>query len=372
MNPFIPQPLPIKEIAWERLIPLIGKANRSLAHYEGVLYGVPNPEVLLSPLTTQEAVLSSKIEGTQASLGEVLKFEAGEIPTQEARKQDIHEILNYRNALTQAEQALKKKPFNLNLLLALHSTLLNSVRGRDKGRGKFRTSQNWIGSPGSSMEEAEFVPPAPLTIMHHLDIWEKYYHSDLADPLVQLAVVHAQFEIIHPFVDGNGRLGRILVPLFLHEKGLLSRPMFYLSAYLEKNRDEYIARLRNIGRDDSEAWNKWIEFFLGAIESEARANAQKARTIMDLYAKLKGRVIAITRSAYAIPLLDQLFARPLFLSTSLKFSDAKGPSRQLISLMLRKLEGEQIIKYVRRGSGRRPHVMCLAELLNICEGKKVI
>src|SRR5689334_20760861 len=177
-RPFVPELLPHKDVKWEPLIPLIGKANRALAHYEGVLYGVRNPAVLLAPLTTQEAVLSSRIEGTQATFGEVLKFEAGEEPEQESRRLDIQEILNYRTSLQVAERELRTRPFNLNLLLQLHSVLLNSVRGRDKERGRFRTIQNWIGRPGSPIEQATYIPPEPDRVATLLDNWEKYYHAE--------------------------------------------------------------------------------------------------------------------------------------------------------------------------------------------------
>ncbi len=321
----------------------------------------------MSPLTTQEAVLSSKIEGTQATLGEVLKFEAGEKPEQEARRQDIQEIINYRRALTTAEQELKTRPFNLNLLLRLHEILLQDVRGQNKARGQFRKAQNWIGAPGSPIDKAQFVPPEPLLLNGYLDNWEKYYHADRPDALVQLAVVHAQFEIIHPFLDGNGRLGRILIPLFLFEKKILFRPMFYLSEYLEKNRDEYVGRLRALD-GGSGAWNEWIEFFLRALDEQARKNATKARAIMNCYAELKQRLIAVTHSQFAVPLLDQFFARPIFQSNSLKFSHPQ-PSRQAISSYLRKLREAGILKVVREGGGRRGQVLALAELVNLCEGK---
>lgn len=370
MKPFIPQKLPIRNIAWEPLIPLVGRANRSLALYEGTLYGVPNPEVLLSPLTTQEAVLSSRIEGTQATLGDVLKFEAGEEPEPESRRHDILEIINYRKALRHAEAALKVRPFNLNLLLKLHAILLDSVRGRDKGRGQFRKIQNWVGVPGTPIERADFVPPDPTVMKQALDDWERYYHADRPDPLVQLAVVHAQFEIIHPFLDGNGRIGRILIPLFLHEKGLLSRPMFYLSAYLEEHRDEYIQRLRALGRE-GDAWNRWIAFFLRALDEQARANAIKARAIIDLYESLKKRVIALTHSQYAVPLLDWIFERPLFQSGHLGFGAERPPSRQAIAHLLRLLREDGILRVIREGRGRRAQVLALAELINLCEGKEV-
>lgn len=371
MKPYKPHKLPINEIQWEPLIPLIGRANRSIAHYDGILYGVPNPNVLLSPLTTQEAVLSSKIEGTQATLGEVYKYEAGEEPEQESRKIDIQEINNYRMALRRSEKALKAKPFNLNLLLELHEMLLDSVRGKNKGRGRFRTVQNWIGAPGTPIEQADFVPPAPTIIKEYLDNWEKYYHSDRPDPLVQLAMVHAQFEIIHPFLDGNGRLGRILIPIFLYEKELLSRPMFYLSEYLEDHRDEYVSRLRDIGQD-KDGWNQWIVFFLTAIDEQAQKNAYKARAIIKLYEKMKTRMIEITRSKYAVPLLDQLFERPLFQSSHIKFSGRSKPTRQAVANLIRMLVEAGLVKVIREGSGRRGQVLAFAELVNLCEGKKVM
>jgi Fic family protein len=370
VKPFIPQVLPIQGISWDSLIPLIGAANRSIAHYDGVLYGVPNPAVLLSPLTTQEAVLSSRIEGTVATLGEVLKFEAGEIPDVEARRIDMLEIINYRHALRYAEKALKNRPFNLNLLLELHSILLDSVRGQDKGRGSFRKIQNWVGEPGTPIEQAKFVPPDPLLVPSALDSWEKYYHAEEPDPLVQLAIIHAQFEIIHPFIDGNGRIGRILIPLFLYEKELLSRPMFYLSAYLEKHHDEYVSGLRALGRN-TDAWQGWIAFFLRAIDEQARENASTARSIMDLYEKLKVNVIDLTHSQYAIPLLDQIFQRPIFKSTDVDLSGDQSPSRQAVSHLLRVLRDNGILKVVREGRGRQAQVLVFAGLLNLCEGKEV-
>lgn len=371
MTPFVPQKLPLAGIAWEQLIPLIGKANRALAHYDGVLYGVPNPTVLLSPLTTQEAVLSSKIEGTQATLGEVFRFEAGEEPEQESRRLDIGEIMNYRRALRHAEAMLNERPFKLNLLLELHGILLDSVRGRNKARGHFRKTQNWIGAYGTPMEQAEFIPPDPQHLMEYLDNWEKYYHAEDPDALVQLAVVHAQFEIIHPFLDGNGRLGRILIPLFLFEKGLLSRPMFYLSSYLESHRDEYIARLRALGQAPDN-WNQWIEFFLSALIQQAQENASKARAILDLYEGLKTRVLELTHSQYAVPLLDQLFQRPVFQSSHVQLPVTPKPSRQAIANLLRILRDAGILKVIREGRGRRAQGLALPDLINLCEGREVI
>lgn len=369
-GPFIPELLPIKNIDWEARIPSIGKANRALAQYDGVLYGLPNPDILLSPLTTQEAVLSSRIEGTLATFGEVLKFEAGEQPEQESRRVDIQEIINYRIALRMAETELKNRPFNLNLLLGLHACLLDSVRGLNKARGQFRKVQNWIGNAGSQLEEADFVPPAPELLPERLDNWEKYYHLDRPDPLVQLAIVHAQFEILHPFLDGNGRLGRLLVPIFLYEKQVLSRPMFYVSSYLEEHREVYINRLRALGREPH-AWDRWIEFFLTALIEQAAANSSKAREILQLYERLKTRVLALTHSQFAIPLLDRFFERPIFQSTDLD-GLVNTPSKQAVFTLLNRLKKAKILKVVREGSGRRPQVLALAELVNLCEGRQIV
>ena len=370
MKPFVPQTLPIQDISWEPLIPLIATANRSLAYYDGILQGVSNPELLLSPMTTQEAVLSSRIEGTQASLGDVLRFEAGESPAEPNQREDIYEIINYRRALKTGEEEIKTRPFNLNLLKSLHAVLLDSVRGRHMGRGEFRKLQNWIGAPGTPIEEAEFIPPTPDQLIHSLDNWEKYYHMNRPDELVQLAVIHAQFEVIHPFLDGNGRLGRMMIPLFLFEKKIISRPLFYLSAYLEANRDEYVQRLRALGQTD-EAWNKWISFFLVAVEEQARINAQKARGIIDLYNELKRKVLELTHSQFAVPLLDLMFVRPVFQSSEFKGKPTM-PSSPMIANLLSKLKMAGMLKVVREGSGRRPQVLALIELINLCEGRKVI
>lgn len=369
MKPSVPQRLPLEGLDWAALLPAIGEANRALARYDGLLHGVPNPTVLLSPLTTQEAVLSSRIEGTEATLAEVLRFEAGEEVAEASRRQDIQEILNYRRALGEAERELGRRPFSLDLLRRLHAVLLESARGRGRGPGEFRRVQNWIGPPGTPMEEASFVPPEPSRVVELLGNWEEYYHAEAPDTLVQLAVLHAQFEIIHPFLDGNGRLGRILVPLFLYERGILGRPMFYLSAHLEANRDEYVGRLRAL--NGPESWHRWIEFFLVAIAAQAQANAVTARAIMDLYGRLKSRVLDLTHSRYAVPLLDRLFAQPILSSTML-VNDPAMPTRPMVMTLLRKLREAGILAVVREGRGRRAQVLALAELIRLCEGTDVI
>jgi len=368
MKPFEAENLPPKDLDLLALMPLAGKANRAIATLEGLFYGIPNPNVLLSPITTQEAVLSSKIEGTQADFEDVLKFEAGESPAEPSRREDIREIINYRRALRLSENLLKNRPFCLNTLLKLHEVLMDSVRGHNKGRGRFRTTQNWIGREGTPIEQAVFVPPSPLHLQDRLNHWETYWHSDAPDVLVQLSLIHAQFEILHPFIDGNGRIGRMVIPLFLFEKNILSRPCFYLSAFFESRRDEYIARLRDLGQPGS--WTRWSIFFLEGVAVQAEANTNKARAIQDLYERLKKQVLDLTHSQFAVPMLDFMFERPIFRSSDLTKLEHM-PSAPMVGNLLGNLKRNGILHTVRKGAGRRPHILALAELINLCEGRKV-
>lgn len=361
MKPYIPNKLPLTSgVNLESLIPAIGMANRAIAKYEGILYRMPNPDILLRPLSKQEAVLSSRIEGTQATLQEVFEYEAENQPIQQ-RDEDIKEIVNYHIALRRAKAELKKRPLNLNLLCELHEILLNSVRGNDKGRGRFRTVQNWIGRQGTTLEQADYVPPEPMLVMEFLDNWEKFYHSDYPDPLVQLAIIHAQFEIIHPYIDGNGRIGRMLIPIFLFEKGLTTQPVFYLSEYLEKHRDSYISGLNAICRTEA-GWNDWIVFFLNAIAEQSELNIAKVQNTISLYEELKERIISLTHSQYAVPLLDQMFKRPVFKSTRIKLP---GVTRQTTATLLRSLKDNGILEVVREASGSRPQLLSLKSLIKL-------
>jgi Fic family protein len=360
-KPYAPQSLPLDSLDWVRFVSLIGQANAELARYDGILQGILNPRVLLSPLTTNEAVLSSKIEGTQASLQEVLEFEASpDLRTE--KREDILEILNYRKAMQLSVDWLKSKPITLNMIKDVHNTLLDSVRGKDKARGQFRILQNWIGKPGTPMEEAMYIPPDPMFLMEHLSNFEKYVHFDEKDRLVQLAVVHAQFEIIHPFLDGNGRLGRILIPLFLYEKKVLGSPMFYISEYLESHRDEYYARLNAITSDGK--WDDWIEFFLKAVLEQAKNNSSKAKAILDLYNTKKDRIMAVTHSQYTVKILDTLFKTPIFNATD--FIKISGIPKASATRILNILKKEKILTVLHQGKGRSPGVMAFAKLLRIC------
>jgi len=360
MKPYIPEMLPLKSLNWVEFIHLIGEANRELARYEGILKGIVNPAVFLSPLTTQEAVLSSRIEGTQATLEEVLEYEAA--PKKNTfKEQDILEIINYRRALDHAVIYLKKKPISLNLIKEVHDILLDSVRGKNKARGQFRTTQNYIGTLGTTIEQASYIPPPPERLTELLSNLEKYIHSGEKDPLVQLAIVHAQFESIHPFLDGNGRVGRILIPLFLMEKKLLSSPVFYMSAYLEAHRDIYFEKLNAITKNRE--WEDWITFFLEAIIAQAKNNAGKATEILNLYDEMKIKVASATRSQFVIQALDTIFTSPIFKSS--EFIKSSGIPLRSGLRILGQLEDQGIISVTRERQGKRPAIMEFTDLLNI-------
>jgi len=360
MKSAIAKSLPIlTKSDWLSLIPAMGRANRSLAEYNGRLKRLPNLDLLLSPLRLQEAVLSSRIEGTLATMSEVLQFEAGELPQRESRRQDIEEILNYRFALDTAMSELKTRPFNLNLLLQLHRVLLTSVRGHNKAPGEFRRQQNYIGSRVNGVEVIRFTPPEWSTLAASLSNWEKYYHCE-EEPIVRLAIVHAQFEFLHPFLDGNGRLGRILIPIFLCEQGLLSQPTFYLSEYIEANRDEYVDRLNELGRS-KHGWRDWTEFFLNAVSVQAKRNVDKADAILALYESLKQRFILAAGSKYAVPLLDAIFERQYFQASQLVWQ-GQAPTKPTLMKMLRDLERSNLVRVFRDDAGRRPAIWWLPEL----------
>lgn len=359
---------PPATLNWESLIPLIGPASAAVARYDGTLAAIPNADVLLSPLTTREAVLSSRIEGTQATMGEVLEFEAdpsrGELS--EARREDIHEVLNYRKAMRLAEEMLTSLPLSLRVIRKMHRVLLEGVRGEGQASGEFRRVPNWIGPPGSKIEQARYVPIGADKLPEAMSKWERYLHADAPDRLVQLAIVHAEFEALHPFLDGNGRLGRMLIPLFIWQTQLIRRPMFYISSYLEANRDAYYERLTAISRDGD--WTGWCRFFLEAVRNQAEENQSKASEILDLYAELKPRIVELTRSQYAILALDWMFARPIFRSTDFVTSARiPRPTAQRILAILKK---DNILKELNQGSGRRATVFAFARLLNIAEGQE--
>jgi len=362
MKPYKPQKLPLSCIEWEKHISLISKAHNLLGKYDGMLQTMVNPNLLLSPLTTQEAVLSSKIEGTQATLDEVLRWEANpKMEISSEKRADIQEILNYRKAINFAVERLNTIPLSLNLIKDVHSILMNSVRGMNKMPGEFRKLQNYIGTPGADISHASYIPPSPEEVMPAMDNLEKYIHYEEKDTIVQLAIINAQFEIIHPFLDGNGRIGRILIPLFLFYKELLSNPLFYLSTYLEEHRDEYYLHLKDVSENN--AWNEWIAFFLKAIIEQAKMNIEKAGAIQNLYEQTKVTIPEITGSKYSMQLTEALFISPLFSINGLSHSSTI-PKATVIKIV-KILKGKKIVIEIQKSRGRMPGLFMFRALYNI-------
>ena len=364
MEPYKPLKLPLDNIDWASHVTQIGKANAALARYDGILQGIVNPKILLSPLTTREAVLSSKIEGTQVSLEDVLQYEADiKEPFKAEREMDIHEVLNYRKAMGHAVNKLNDQPLTVIMVRDLHGILLSGVRGNNRSPGEIRRIQNYIGRPGNPIEKAIFVPPAPSLVPDALSNWEEYLRSEEKDPLVQLSLLKAQFELIHPFSDGNGRIGRMLVPLILYNKKKLSSPMFYISAYLERNRDIYYERLLGISRDSD--WNGWISFFLNAIREQAEENSNKALSILELYKEMKMTIPEIVPTKHSIYVIDRIFSKPIIKSTD--FYDITGNNKMATRRILNALEDQNILTVIQEARGRQASVYAFTKLIDITD-----
>ncbi len=365
MEPYVPGPLPPEGLDWVALVGLIGKANAALARYDGIVQGIVNPEILLAPLLTREAVLSSRIEGTQASLEDVLQFEA-DVDRQVAlaNMADIQEVVNYRRALRQGVRALETLPIGIRLLRSLHATLFSGVRGRDREPGEIRRTQNWIGRPGTPIERAAFVPPEPSLVMDALTDWETYLHRDELDPLVQVAILKGQFELIHPFRDGNGRIGRMLIPLILYRKDVIASPTFYISASIDRHRDAYYDRLLGLSREND--WTGWCRFFLERVIEQAEEDGGKARAIQALYGEMKYEVNEVASGKYAIATVDALFAKPVFRSS--EFVAVSEIPQASAHRILGSLVRCGILRFREERSGQRPAVYELPSLLELVTG----
>lgn len=363
-TPYPAPPIPIQTLDWAGMIPRLGMAQAAVARFDGILQAMMNPELLLSPLTTQEAVLSSRIEGTQASLEDVLQYDVDPRKDTE-RKDDIAEVQNYRKALREAVGYLKKSGITEADLLKVHRTLMQGVRGEGKQPGQLRRSQNYIGYRGDPIEKAIFIPPTPEVLGEAFPDWVAFMESTQRDTIVQTALAHAQFELLHPFLDGNGRVGRMLIPLLFHAKGLISAPTFYISEYFEDHRTQYYERLAGISRAGD--WQGWVDFFLEAVVEQAERNTRRAVAILRLYNQMKDEINRVTRSQYALQTLDALFAAPFL--TAKDFQERTGLARRTAYNLLVELEKHKILREHRPAQGARPAILVFKALVEITEAK---
>lgn len=317
-KPHIPEKLPIelsKSLYDCEIIKLISKANNAMGAYRGFLINTINPMLLISPLVSQEAVLSSKLEGTHATIEDFINYDAGNEVS--VSKDEMQEVMNYRSALyfalgkmstisDDSEEGRHKLPLSVRLIKEMHKILLDNVRGQNKSPGEFKTEQNYIGNSA----EITFTPLPPELTQDYMANFEQYIHFDEVDLLVQAALIHCQFEMIHPFKDGNGRIGRLLIPLFLYYREMLPVPTFYMSAYFEKDRTMYLEKLSAVSQKNDYA--TWIKYFLEGVIQQAEINTLKAKALLDRYNEFKDICISGMSSKYAIPLLDEIFQRPAF------------------------------------------------------------
>lgn len=308
---FIPAPLPPNPPVQidEEMLALLSAADRALGRLDGSIQTLPDPDLFVLMYVRKEAVLSSQIEGTQSSLNDVLEAEAA--ISDPNRPRDVDEVLNYVDAMNYGLEALDTLPVSTRLLRQIHARLLQGVRGADKSPGELRTAQNWIGPGGVSLVEATFVPPPPHALPDALTSFERFLHTDDPIPaLIHIGLAHAQFETIHPFLDGNGRVGRLLITFLLCGRGTLQKPTLYISHYLKRHRTEYYELLQRI-RDEGD-WESWLKFFLKGIAEVSREATETAREIVSLreeHRALIAQEFGRTAGNAAI-VLEHLYAHP--------------------------------------------------------------
>lgn len=311
---FVPNPLPPALSLDAELVQTLSEADRALGELAGLGRAMPNPHLLIGPFIRREAVLSSRIEGTQADIADLYAYEAGQLPLFGVRpappESDVREVLNYVRAMEYGIERLKALPVSLRLIREVHARLMEGVRGERATPGEFRGIQNWIGRPGCTLNDADFVPPPADHLQAGLGALEEYLHrGNEHPPLVRLALIHYQFETIHPFLDGNGRIGRLLISLLSVSWNLLPHPLLYLSAFFEKRRQEYYDLLLAVS--ERGAWREWTGFFLQGVAEQARDAVLRARRLQDLQLEWRGRLQKTARtSALLLQLVDDLFLAP--------------------------------------------------------------
>jgi Fic family protein len=338
---FIPNPLPPEPpLEYDSdLLLALSEADDAVGRLDGASETLPNPDLFVAMYVRKEAVLSSQIEGTQSSLEDVLEYEVGVEPDLLAR--DVDEVFNYVRAVQHGLARLPELPLSLRLLREIHAVLLEDVRGGRREPGEFRRSQNWIGAAGSPLSEAVFVPPPPQEMNQALANLEQYMREGRPD-LIACGIAHCQFETIHPFLDGNGRLGRLLITLMLCERGRLRRPLLYLSHYLRRHRHRYYDSLMDV-RDRGD-WEGWMKFFLRGVVEVAREGTETARRITQLQERDRHTVGEEIGGTKRLPLLDLLFQYPY---VTARFVESRlGVSYGTANTLLRNFEAAGILEEV--------------------------
>ncbi|OQA24397.1 MAG: Adenosine monophosphate-protein transferase SoFic [Verrucomicrobia bacterium ADurb.Bin345] len=355
---FIPEPLPPKLHFTPSLLRSLSDADRFIGQLAAEGHRLPNPHLLMRPFLKREAVLSSRIEGTQATLGELLAADAG--ATVARSPDDLKEVGNYVAALEHGIKRLGSLPLSLRLVTEVHKNLMHGVRGEHATPGEFRRSQNWIGTAGCTLQNASYIPPPPDHLMGCLGKWENFLHARELPPLIQAALMHYQFEAIHPFLDGNGRVGRAMITLFLVERDILPTPLLYLSAFFDATRQEYYDRLQAVSKHA--AWESWAEYFLNGIARMSEDALSRARRINALVEQWR-RMLTEARSKTAMALVDLLAENPYW--TTNKASERLGVAFTTAQRAIDKLQKLDILHQA--GNAKRDRVYCASPIMTILD-----
>lgn len=358
---------PPQDLDYNQLVRPLGSASAALARYDQMLQNMHNSEFLLAPLRRQEAVISSRMEGTISTLDEVLRYEAdqnesGENTSQQVRSEAI-EVYLYHRAMQRAQAALEDgAPISDWMIRSAHSSLLGFGRGADKSPGEYKNEQNYL--VDRSRRNVLFTPISPEQLGGGMDNLFSFIENQEWEELIQAALAHIEFEALHPFKDGNGRIGRMLIPLMLWNQGIISAPNFYISGYLEDNKEEYIERMREVSR--SGAWTEWCAFFLRALDEQAHANLRITQEIKTLYEAMKDVFRDVLSSQWSTTALDFIFAQPVFRNN--RFTNRSGIPRPTAARFARLLVDAGLLRTLEPPSGRRPALYAFEPLLELVRG----
>jgi Fic family protein len=354
---------PPKQLHYGHFIDRLLKATDAIARYDQMLKNMHNSEILLTPLRNQEAVISSRMEGTVSTMDEILRYEAdhdGETADTSSVRSEVVETILYQRALKAAQVAMNDGyPISQSMIKAIHQRLLSFGRGALKSPGEFKTEQNYLAD--KNKRKILFVPVRPEKLQDGLDTLFEYISNSTEPALIKSAMTHIEFEALHPFKDGNGRIGRMLITLMLWKSGTISAPHFYVSGYFEENKDEYIDTMRRVSETGS--WEEWCSFFLTAIEQQAIRNLAIAENIRDLYEEMKKIFSDVLSSKWSVVALDFVFTNPVFRNN--KFTSHSGISSATAARFTRILLDKGIIRTVEEASGRRPALYSFEPLMNL-------
>lgn len=354
---------PPQNLEYGKIVNSLLKATDALARYDQMLKNMHNSEILLAPLRNQEAVISSRMEGTISTMDEILKFEAdSENDSEGANKvrSEVFETILYQRALLNAQRAMKEGyPLSQHLIKTLHQQLLSFGRGAQKSPGKYKTEQNYLAD--KIKQKVLFTPISPEKLDEGLENLFTYINESSDPILIKTALMHLEFEALHPFQDGNGRIGRMLITLLLWSSGAISEPHFYISGYMEENKDEYIDTMREVSKNNN--WESWCIFFFNAIEKQAIKNLEIAEKIRSLYEEMKPIFADSLSSKWSVNALDYIFTYPIFRNN--RFTSKSGIPGPTAARFTRILLEKELLKTLEESSGRRPALYSFEPLLKL-------